>query len=337
MSGWADLWPRVRGLRLDGTFGLRPAYPGLALELDGAEAVLVRLRRRGRARPLLEVAHVERLAEPGTPASPFEPIALDPARLAEPLRALFAAADTKPGRVSLVLPDNMAKLSLLQLPERPAGRRHFEELIRFKMRRAVPFRMSDAAMSYQVLPGEGGMTQVLVALVRRELVEVYERALEGLGARPGLVDLSTPNLINLCRRRIQAEADAGRDVALLNCTATYFSLVILRQARLIFFRCKSFGVGEGAPDVADGLLAREVESSLAYYREKLGGAGVGTLLLRSVGSGVAEVEARLASLGLPRVEPIDLVGAQGPVEGPALAAGMAQRLAPAVGAALGRS
>jgi type IV pilus assembly protein PilM len=328
---------RLRGMRPDGTFGLRPAYPSLALELDGPEAVLVRLRRRRRAKPLLEVGHVERLAEPGTPASPFEPAALDAERLAEALRALFAAAETRPGRLSLVLPDNMVKLSLLQLPERPAGRRHLEELIRFKMRRAVPFRMSDAAMSYQILPAEGPATAVLVALVRRELVELYERALEALGARPGLVDLATPNLINLCRRRIQAESEAGHDVALLNCTAAYFSLVILRQARLIFFRCKTFGVGDGSVEVADALLAREVEGSLAYYREKLAGAGVGTLLLRSVGLSPDDVRSRMAGLEFGRIESVDPAAAEGPIEGPPLAAPVAQRLAPAVGAALGRS
>jgi Tfp pilus assembly PilM family ATPase len=206
------------------------------------------------------------------------------------------------------------------------------------MRRAVPFRLSEAALSYQILDGEtsGGVT-LLVALARQSLVEQYEQALAGAGSRPGLIDLCTLNLLNLCRPQIEAAAREGGDVALLNCTGSYFSLIIVRKSRLIFFRCKSYSVGDDQPGAVDGLLAREVSSSFSYYEEKLAGQGIAAVLVRSAAQPFDEVASSLAGLGLPRVEPVDPGALLGLVNGQRLDPETAQRIAPAVGAAAGRS
>jgi hypothetical protein len=110
---------------------------------------------------------------------------------------------------------------------------------------------------------------------------------------------------------------------------------------LIFFRCKSHGVTEdgaeeGAPpDGRNGTLTRELSSSLSYYQEKLDGRGIARMLVRTIGPPMDEVRERLERLGLPSVEPIDPrdvvdVGSQD------VTAEIGQRIAPALGATLGR-
>jgi hypothetical protein len=178
---------------------------------------------------------------------------------------------------------------------------------------------------------------VLVVLVRRSLVERFERALESLGARAGLVDISTPNLMNLYRGAVNGAARNGGDAGLLNCARNYFSLVLVRDGRLIFFRCKTFGIDEAIHRGPNGVLVREIASSLSYYREKLDGETVGRIFVRSISAPFDEIAGRLTALGVTDVQPLDPQREVELDEGVSLDAAMAQQLAPALGAALGRS
>lgn len=336
MATWDNALDGLRRLGLDRMVRLRPHYPPVVLEIDGEEIVLLRLKNRSRGAPVLE-AHLSRPIEgAGIPASIFEPVPTANNGLAEKVRDLFEATATRPGRVSLVLPDNLAKITLLQLPERPASTRQLDELVRAKMRRSVPFRLDDANLTYQALPGGAGEFAVLVVLVRRALVERLENVLESVGARPGLVDICTPNLINLCRGRLEEASRSGGDAALLNCAGNYFSLVIVREGRLIFFRCKTFAVGEHEGAGPNGLLVREVSNSFSYYREKLAGAGVRTVFVRTVSEPFEQVADKLARLGCESVERVDPSGAVTLGEGVTLDAARVQRIAPAIGAVAGR-
>jgi hypothetical protein len=336
MNNFTDILDRLRGLDPERMIGLRPPYPPVALQLDRTGAVLVRMKRKRRGLPLLESHSARTVSEECMPASIFEPIPNMTQELVPKLRELFEASGTRPGRVSLILPDNLAKISLLSLPERPASRKQMDELVRSKMRRAVPFRIDEAGISYQILPGKGREVSILVLMVRRALVERLESTLGAIGARTGLIDISTPNLINLCRSRIESAAADGGDVAVLNCAGNYFSLVILRREQLIFFRCKTYAVEGRAVGEPNGVLAREIASSFSYYREKLNGEGVRRAFVRTTSTPFEEVERDLRSLGLEGVELIDLKGALDLAEGVRVDGEDAQRLAPAIGAAIGR-
>jgi hypothetical protein len=335
MSVLGGMVDRARGFDLERAVGLRPSPPRVALELDRHEFVLLRVKHRRRGKPQLEGLKLLALDEPGVPSTLFDTEVPSTEALGRRFREMFDASDVRPGRVSVVLPDNLAKVALLHLPERPASRKQLVEIIRFKVHRAVPFRLSEASLAYQLLPADGRGVTVFVALMRQAVVERYEQALESVGARPGLIDLCTPNLLNLCRERIDAAAGAG-DVALLNCTRTYFSLMIVRQGRLIFYRCKTWTPGDGGADRTNGILVRETASSLSYYQEKLSGQGIGTLLLRSVSSPCAELAQRLSHVGVPRIEPVDPAGALGSPSDLIADPGVGQRIAPALGAAAGR-
>jgi len=337
MNSITDMLDRLKGLEPEAALGLKPPYPPVALQIGPGEAALVRVRRRRRGLPLLEALRVRPIPEPCIPASIFQPVTGPAEELAARLRELFEHSGTRPGRVSLVLPDNLAKISLLNLPERPASRKHLEALVHAKMRRAVPFKLDEASLAYQILPGAGRDAAVLVVLVRRSLVERFEKALESLGARTGLVDISTPNLLNLYRDALEGAGSNGADTGLLNCARNYFSLVLVRDGKLIFFRCKTFAIDEAIHHGPNGVLAREIASSLSYHREKLGGESVGKIFVRTVTTPFDEVARKLVGLGVRDVEPLDPQRGVELAEGVSLDPATAQHLAPAIGAALGRS
>ncbi len=338
MSALDPLLTRLKRLDPEAFLELRPKYPPVAVEIDRGQLTLVRVSPRRRSRPVLESFQIHEAPEHAVGASIFKPNLGSLADLTRQARELFERSGTKPGKVSLVLPDNLAKVSIVTLPERPATRKLLRELLRFKLRRSVPFRLEDAAISSWSLPGPGPELNLLVAVMLRSVVEQYEAAFEAAGARPGLVDLCTPSVFNLARPAIAKAVAAGTDAALLNCTRNYFTLMIVQADRVVFFRCKTYAGGEESdPSGRLAVMARELTSSFSYYTDKLGGAGVGTVFVRAVSPGLDEVVPVLARIGVASVRAIDAS------EGLDLSSGRrfdsldGQRLAPALGAASGRT
>jgi type IV pilus assembly protein PilM len=338
MSSLDSILKPLRRLSPEALLDLRPAYPPVAVEIDRGQLALVRVKPHRRNRPELEAFRIQTAPEHAVGASIFRPNLGSLDEMKAQVRDLFVRSGTKPGRVSLILPDNLAKVSIVTLPERPGSRRQMSELLRFKLRRSVPFRLEDAVISSTVLPGPGPELNVLVAVMLRSVVEQYETAFEAAGARPGLVDLCTPSLFNLVRREWLGSTAAGSDAALLNCTRNYFTLMIAHAGRVVFYRCKTYAGGEETdPHGRLAVMGRELASSLSYYQEKLAGVGIGTLFVRAVAPGLDEVMPVLERLGLSSVRAIDASAAVDPAGGMRFDAADGQRLAPALGAASGRA
>src|SRR5207253_1712621 len=96
------------------------------------------------------------------------------------------------------------------------------------------------------------------------------------GAHAGLVDVATFNLVNA----VLAGSDPpSGDWLLVNVTADYASIAILRGGHLIFFRNRS-GDSDG-----DGTFADLVHQTAMYYEDRLGGAGFGRVILAAAGAG----------------------------------------------------
>ena len=297
----------------------------------------MRLKKGRRNALSLEAHQALPMPEQTVSASVLRPTLGAPEELAKRVQELFTKTGTKPGRVSLVLPDNLAKVSLLSLPEKPASSKQLDEIVRFKMKRAVPFRLEEASMAYQVLEGGDGQgCSVLVILLRKYMIEQYEQILADSGAQVGLVDLSTTNVFNLCRDEIATASAAEGDVALLNCTPSYFSMLIGRNGRLIFYRCKSYAGGDESEALLQSVMSREIATSLSYYREKLEGQGIRTVFVRSTAQSLDTLEEILGRHEIERVELIDPSKALEMVEGMRIDPVVGQRMAPAIGAAAGR-
>jgi hypothetical protein len=338
MSSLESILQSLRRLSPEALLDLRPAYPPVAVEIDRGQLALVRLKPRRRRRPELEAFRIQTASEHAVGTSIFRPNLGSLDEMTAQVRDLFVRSGTKPGRVSLILPDNLAKVSIVTLPERPATRKQLSELLRFKLRRSVPFRLEDAVISSTVLPGPGPECNVLVAVMLRSVIEQYETAFEAAGARLGLVDLCTPSLFNLTRRELLAAAAGGADAALLNGTRNYFTLMIAHAGRVVFYRCKTYAGGEETdPQARLAVMGRELASSLSYYQDKLSGVGIGTIFVRAVAPGLDEVLPVLDRLGLSSVRAIDAAAAVDPAAGTRFDAEDGQRLAPALGAASGRA
>jgi type IV pilus assembly protein PilM len=197
------------------------------------------------------------------------------------LRSAFEKLGARPRRIALVIPDTAAKVSLLRFEKVPA-QSDLDQLIRWQMRKAAPFKPEDAQLSWvpaAALPGGG--REYLVTLSRRDVVESYMRVCADAGADAGVVDLASLNLINAV---IASAGDAAGDALVVHVAADYVTLAIVRNKELIFFRTRQLE--------AEGDLADVVHQTAMYYEDRLEGARFARVVL-SGGDGAERLRRNL--------------------------------------------
>src|SRR5262249_30595022 len=140
---------------------------------------------------------------------------------------LLAKDPMKLRSASLVIPDNYARVSILPFETMPGSRRDTLDLIRYRVKKAVPFKVEEAALDYQVVGGPGGQIHVLAVLIPRSVVEEFEAVFGSFGIQIGLVELSTFSLMNVYQPILAKEIRPGDAFLLVNVSGTYFSFAIV--------------------------------------------------------------------------------------------------------------
>lgn len=114
-----------------------------------------------------------------------EIFAAEIARLAPP------AAGRKRRTAALILPDYSARLSVLDFDSFPEKAEDQEALIRFRVRRSIPFDIDSASLSYWRQNSPGGKShEVVVAVTPSEIISRYEAPFRAIGIQAGLITAS---------------------------------------------------------------------------------------------------------------------------------------------------
>ena len=199
---------------------------------------------------------------------------VDPKAVTSALRRVFERMGARPKRVALAIPDSVAKVSLLRFEKVPQRAHDLDELVRWQVRKAAPFRTEDAQLTYMpCLKAPDGSTEFVVVMARKDIVREYEVACEHAGAQAGIVDLTTFNVINAVLAGPQAPAD---DWLLVHVTPEDATMAILRGDSLVFFRNR---IADGEAGLAD-----LVHQTAMYYEDRLSGSGFGRVVLAGGGS-----------------------------------------------------
>ena len=268
-----------------------PAAPTLGIDIASDRVTFVRLGAGVRGASVS--AWATEALPPGAilPALNGQNIA-ERAGVSDAIRRGLERIGGRPRGAAVVVPDTIAKVSLLHFEKVPARVGELLELIRWQVRKSVPFKVEDARLTWTrgaVVNGEQGF---VVALARHEIVEEYEAVCGDAGVHAGIVDLSTFNLANAVMAA--GTAPAG-DWLLVNVAQDYFTIAIMRGTDLIFFRHRGT---EGEGDLAD-----VVHQSAMYYEDRIRGKGFERAILAGIGRGAAAA----ASLENPPSADVDRV------------------------------
>lgn len=303
------------------------APPPGAIEIDARRVTAVSITGHGATRVLS--GHASEPLPPGAVESALNgPNVHDGAALGRAIKAALDRLSPRPRRVALVLPDTVAKVSLLRFDKVPPKPQDLEQLIRWQIRKTAPFKIEDAQLSW--VPGialpDGGREYV-VTVARRDIIESYERACEAGGAYAGIVDLTTLNLVNAV---IASKVPAG-DWLLVHAAADYATIAVVRGRDLVSFRSRVTD--------ADEDLAALVHQTAMYHEDRLGGGGgFSRVVLAGASSRGAEAADRIRRSIEERLgtalESLDFRGAVSLRDRIAVSPELVDALAPSIGVIL---
>lgn len=115
-----------------------------------------------------------------------------PAIVAAIRKTLEAVADKSKGaQTTLIVPDAAVRVLLLDFDVLPGKAAEALPIVRFRLKKLLPFEAEDAAVSYQIMSSAKGLVRVVAVAMPREVLGEYESAIRDAGFEPGAVLPST--------------------------------------------------------------------------------------------------------------------------------------------------
>ena len=241
-------------------------------------------------------------ARAALPAGAVAP-AVQGTNLADP-PAVTAAVDEalgrlprRPRRIALLLPDDAVKVSMVRFARVPARAAELDEMIRWQVRKTVPFSVDDAQMDCRRgrVTAEGEQ-EFVVVLAQRAVVEEYEQACAAAGTHAGLVEPLSFSLMFTALAR--GAGDGGVDWLLVCRGSGSATLAVVRGRHPLVFRTVA----------ADGeALGNLVHQTAMYYEDRLAGSGLSRALVAgdaATSDGVGAIRQVISDRLAIAVEPI---------------------------------
>ena len=242
--------------------------PDVAIEIDHGHVGAARLTWRGG--PAVIAAHAQEALPPGAVVPALASLNMaDVPLVAQVIGRVLAELGSKPARIGLIVPDTVAKVSLLKLEKVPAKAADLQEIVRWQVRKTAPFPIEQAVLSVSPgVPAADGSCEMVVSLARMDVIQQYEQACLMAGAEAGLVDLASFSVLNAI---LAAPGGPSGDWLLVHITDTYLTLAVMRDQSLLFFRHRG--------EEAEGTLSDLIHQTAMYYEDRLHGGGFARVLI----------------------------------------------------------
>ena len=158
-------------------------------------------------------------------------------------KALEAVA-LKERQTTLVLPDAAVRVLLLDFEQLPTKPVEALAVVRFRLKKLLPFDADDAAVSYQVMSSGKSIVRVLAVAVPKEVLAEYEAMVREAGFEPGAV---LPSTIAACAGLPEMEAAQ----LIINAGETSITTAIVQGGVLLLHRTVDLGMHVGPEQLAE--------------------------------------------------------------------------------------
>jgi type IV pilus assembly protein PilM len=245
MAGLASLFKPAPGRR-----------PRLACEIrpEGVVAGSVSIEKRDTGMLLAFAPLPAGVLTPGLKTPNFA----DRTAVVAALESALGGTNPRDRDVTVVVPDAAARVLLLDFDTLPARRQEAMPVVKFRLRKMVPFEVETASVSYQVMAQKTGQMSVLVTVMPGDVLAEYEGAVREAGYEPGAVLPSTLAVV----------AAPGGDGASLvvNETLTSVTTAVTNGDEMLLHRSMDLP-GDGQEREEE--MAQAVITTLAWYEDTL--------------------------------------------------------------------
>lgn len=173
-------------------------------------------------------------------------------------RMLHDTLDSVSGKatdVVAVVPDAAVRIVLLDFETLPPNRKEAEAVVRFRLKKSLPFDVDKAQVSYHAQSSTAGM-RVVAAVALTSVMEEYESLFREAGYSPGVVLPSTLAALGAI--------SGAKPTLLVKVDARTTSIAILADQQLLLFRTLENQTGIA---ITGEKLAEEVYPSVVFFQD----------------------------------------------------------------------
>jgi type IV pilus assembly protein PilM len=182
-----------------------------------------------------------------------------PEAVAAAIRTALDEVSPRKSAVTLVLPDTLVRVFMLDFDSIPAKTADAVSVVRFRLRKMVPFDAEAAGVSYQVLSQTETECKVLAAVVPGPVLSEYESAVRAAGYEPGAVLSSSLAALEA--------VDEMEAVMAANLSAHAITTTITNGQNLLLYRTLDLPRDSHQRFYE---IQRSIAVASAYYEDKLG-------------------------------------------------------------------
>ena len=244
----------------------RKTRPRIACEIAADRVVAARADEHG---SLVEVYSTRTLSSgavaPGLASGNV--VRSDEVRLA--ISDVLAAVGGRTRDVVAVVPDAAVRVLLLDFDALPEQPQEAASIVRFRLRKSLPFDVDQAALSYQARPSNGGL-RVVAAVAPRAVIQEYESAFLDAGYAPGVVLPSMLAALGI--------VDSQGPTMVVKVDGVSITVAIADRDELRLFRTLENPAGTR---VSGAQIAAEIYPSVVFYEDTFG-ARIESILVAGV-------------------------------------------------------
>jgi type IV pilus assembly protein PilM len=228
------------------------ARPPLACEIAADRVLAGRSADSGR---MVEMCSARELA-PGTVVPDLiESNLRDGSAIRQAIESALGGISGRSRDVIAILPDTAVRVVLLDFETLPSKPEEAEAVVRFRLKKSLPFNLDDARVSYHAQAGGTGL-RAMAAVVLNSVLQEYESAFRDAGYNPGVV---MPSMLAAL-----GAADAERPTLVVKVDARTIGIAILDQEQVLLFRTLENVRGI---TISGEQLAEEVYPSVVFFQD----------------------------------------------------------------------
>jgi type IV pilus assembly protein PilM len=182
-----------------------------------------------------------------------------PEQVANAIRVALGQVSPRTRAVTVVVPDTVVRVFFLDFDSLPAKAAEAIPVLRFRLRKMVPFEVEHAGVSYQVLLDNKTECRVLAAVIPGPVLAEYEAVVRQAGYEPGVVLPSSLAALGAI--------DSPEPVLCANLSAVALTTSITTGDDLLLYR--TLDLPED-PEQRLQEVQRGVSVAAAYFEDKLG-------------------------------------------------------------------
>jgi len=228
------------------------ARPKIACEIFADRVLAGRIAENGST---VEMCSARELAPGSVVPDLTEPNLRQPEAIRKAINEVIGSVAGRSRDVIAVLPDAAVRVVLLDFDTLPSNVEEAESVVRFRLKKSLPFDVDKAKVSYHTQASLGGL-RVVAAVALASVVEDYEMAFRDAGYSAGIV---VPSMLAAL-----GAAEADRPTLVLKVDVRTTSLAILDTGQLLLFRTLENTRGV---TVTGEQLAEEVYPSVVFFQD----------------------------------------------------------------------